>query len=103
MEKIGMGDLEKRIHASRFVMLDFCSPGCVPCKAASAEVEELAAESSLAGHAVQAFEVNIAEEPAVAREFKVLCVPTVVIFREGKEIARFTSTIRKEKLRKFLE
>ena len=103
MEKIGINDLENKIRSSRFVMLDFWSPGCVPCKAASAEVEELAAESSSAGHSVQAFEVNIAEEPEVAREYRVLGVPTVVILREGKEIARFTSTIKKEKLRKFLE
>ena len=103
MEKIGISDLENKMHLSRFVVLDFCSPGCVPCKAASAEVEELAAESSSAGHSIQAFEVNIAEEPEVAREYRVFGVPTVVIFREGREIARFTSTIKKEKLRKFLE
>lgn len=103
MEKIGMSDLENKMRTSRFVILDFYSPGCVPCKAASAEVEELAAESSSVGHPVQAFEVNIAEEPEVAREFRVFGVPTVVIIREGKEIARFTSTIKKEKLRNFLK
>lgn len=103
MEKIGISDLENKMQASWFVVLEFSSPGCVPCKAASAEVEELAAESSSAGHPVQAFEVNIAEEPEAARRFGVLCVPTVVILREGKEIARFTSTIKKEKLKKFLE
>jgi thioredoxin 1 len=103
MEKLGMNDMENQIRSSRVVMLDFWSPGCVPCKNASAEVEELAAEASSAGLSVQAFGVNIAEEPEVAREYQVLGVPTVIILREGKEIARFTSTIKKEKVRKFLE
>lgn len=100
MKKIGLSQLEERMTSSTYVVLEFSSPGCAPCKAVSAEVEELAAASST--DRLQAFEVNIAEEPEAARKFSVFGVPTVILFKEGKEVSRFTSTFRKEKLMKLL-
>jgi len=100
MEKIGLRELEKRMPSSTYVVLEFSSPGCAPCKAVSAEVEGLAAESTAVS--LQAFEVNIAEEPEAARKYSVFGVPTVILFKEGKEVSRFTSTFRKEKLMKLL-
>jgi thioredoxin 1 len=101
MEKIKVDEFEAQLKASQFVILDFSSPGCAPCKKVPALLTELMAEMSDTG--IRAFEVDITENIEFAQKFMVLGVPTIIVFKEGKELARFNSVPKKEKIRKVLE
>jgi thioredoxin 1 len=102
MEKIDAADLEARLNSSQYVILDFSSPGCAPCKPAAALVEEVVDEGRRAGLSIDGFVVDIAEQPAIAQKHFVLGVPTVIVFKEGREVGRFSGIPKKAKLNELL-
>jgi len=100
MEKIKVDEFDAQLKASQFVILDFSSPGCAPCKKVPALLAEIMAEMNHAG--IRAFEVDVTENIEFAQKFMVLGVPTIIIFKEGKEVARFNSLPKKDKIKKVL-
>jgi len=101
MEKMHMAEFDDKIKASQYVILDFSSPGCAPCKRVPPLLEEILTEMS--GLDISAYEIDITEEVQLAQKMMVLGVPTIIIFKEGKEIQRFNSVPKKDKIKKFLQ
>ena len=60
-------------------------------------VEELAQEGYSVG------KVDVDQEPGLAQQFKIMSIPTLLIFKDGKEVQRFIGLTPKDTLRKFLE
>jgi thioredoxin-like negative regulator of GroEL len=100
MEAINPADLDGKLSAAPFVLLDFSSPGCAPCKKIAQALPAWLAELQPA--AVAAYEVDITVAASVAARFFVLGVPTLILFRQGKEIARFTSLPKTDTVRRLL-
>jgi len=96
MDKIKATELDGVLEANDTVILDFSSPGCAPCKKVPPLLEEILGE--LSDIPIAAYEVNVAEEPAIAQKYFVLGVPTIIIFKNGKETARFNSVPKKDKI-----
>jgi thioredoxin 1 len=101
MEKIKGDEFEDKLKASQFVIMDFSSPGCAPCKKVPALLEEIIAE--MPDTDISGFEVDVTENVAVAQRFMVLGVPTIIIFKEGQEIKRFNSVPKKDKIKKAIK
>ncbi|MCK4942249.1 MAG: thioredoxin family protein [Candidatus Aminicenantes bacterium] len=96
METLKSNELEGKLQASEFVIIDFSSPGCAPCK----KIPPLIAEvlTQLEGVDISAFEVNVADEPEAGQKNFILGVPTIIIFKNGQEISRFNSVPKIEKI-----
>lgn len=73
------------INSSTPVLVDFWASWCIPCKVMEEIMERL--EREFRG-SVKVCKINVDRNPAWAGKFKVLTVPTVMIFRDGKEIDR---------------
>ena len=67
------------------VLVDFWAPWCMPCRMFGPVLDKVAKETEGAAHVVK---VNIDEEPELASRYGVMSIPTVILFKDGKEIAR---------------
>lgn len=65
-------------NAEGTVLVDFWSPGCGPCRAMEPVLEAVAARHP----EVRFAKLNAAEHPDIAWAFKVVSVPTLVLFRD---------------------
>ncbi|MEX2126156.1 MAG: thioredoxin TrxC [Woeseia sp.] len=83
-----------RKHVSRNdipVVVDFWAPWCGPCKAMAPEFEQASLQLKSAARLVK---LNTEGEPAVAAQFSIRSIPTMVLFRNGHEVARRSGTMR---------
>lgn len=82
------------------VFLDFWAGWCGPCLMIGPFVEELATD--LAGRVCVA-KLNIDENPMTAQRFNVRSIPTMIIFKDGREIDRVTGAVPKEMMLRALQ
>lgn len=102
MEKIkSINELDEKLSANQFVIVDFGSPGCAPCKKVPPLLEEVLKETP--GMDLAAYEVDVTEAADLAQKFMILGVPTIIVFKNGKDIERFNSVPKKEKILKALK
>ena len=81
------------------VLIDFWAPWCGPCKAIGPRIDELAEEVE---GAAAICKINVDEETALAQKFGVMSIPTLIVFKEGREIGRVVGVKSKEELRVLL-
>lgn len=82
------------------VFIDFYADWCGPCQMAAPIVEELAGE--YADKAVIA-KVNVDENQALAQQYQVVSIPTVVIIKKGEPVDRMTGFAGKDGFTKLLD
>ena len=76
------------------VMVDFWAPWCMPCQSLLPVIDELGEE--LAGKATVA-KVNVDDNKAIASQFRVMSIPTVIFFVDGVEKERLIGVQPKQK------
>jgi|SRR3984957_9153139 thioredoxin 1 len=80
-------------------LLDFSAVWCQPCKALAPVVEKVADEFK---GKVKVGKLDIDDSPTVASKFGIRGVPTVLVFKGGKESGRHVGVTNKETLLKLL-
>lgn len=91
-------NFEKEVlNSNEPVLVDFYADWCGPCKMMAPVVEELAGE--LQGKA-KVGKINVDESQDLAMEYNVMSIPTLVIFKDGKEFKRFVGVRDKNELLK---
>ncbi len=78
------------------VFIDLWAPWCGPCRAVAPIMEQLAKEY---GDKIQFTKLNMEEYPAVGEEFKVMSIPTFLMFKDGKLATRFIGAMPKPKFK----
>src|SRR2546427_924362 len=67
------------------VLVDFWAEWCVPCHMVSPVVEEIARDHA---DRLKTVKLNVDDNPLTAREYGVMSIPTLIVFREGREQVR---------------
>jgi thioredoxin 2 len=75
------------------VLVDFWAPWCPPCRMIAPVIDELASEM---GGRVRFAKVNIDENQATAGRFRVASIPTLVVFKDGREVDRIVGVQPKQ-------
>ena len=80
------------LNAEKPVLVDFWATWCGPCRRQAPVVEELAEAEYEVG------KVDVDKEPSLAQQYKIMSIPTLLVFKGGKETARFVGLTSKAEL-----
>jgi len=90
-------NFEKEV-AEGTVLVDFWAPWCMPCRMLSPVVDAVGEEVTDAKVA----KINVDEQESLAARFDVMSIPTLIVFKDGKEVKRSVGVIPKEEIVKML-
>ena len=82
------------LNKSGVVLVDFYADWCGPCKMVAPIVEEILLERG----DISVGKVNVDQSPAVAGAYNVMSIPTIIVFKDGKEKNRMVGYAPKEKI-----
>ena len=86
------------INSATPVVVDFWATWCGPCQTMGPVVDELAQELT----DVKVGKVNVDEQMALAREYKVMSIPTFLVFKDGKVAERTLGVQEKSELEQLI-
>lgn len=66
------------------VLVDFWATWCGPCQALGPVIEEIAGEVT----DVKVGKVDVDSETELARKYKVMSIPTLIVFKDGQAVKR---------------
>ena len=81
------------------VLVYFWAVWCGPCQMMAPILHELETEMP----DVQIGKVNVDEQMDLARQFRVVSIPTLIIFKNGQEVQRMVGVTSKEELKDALK
>ena len=100
MEFTSANFTEEVLNSPSPVMVDFWATWCMPCKMLAPTLEELAEE---ANGAYKVGKVNVDAEPALAAQFGIMNIPTVLVFKNGQVVEKSVGLVQKSQLADLLK
>lgn len=91
---------ESFINSEKPVVVDFWATWCGPCKMVGPVIEDLANEFE---GQTSVCKVNVDEMPDVASQYKIMSIPTVMIFKNGEIIDKAVGVRTKEEYQNMIK
>ena len=83
------------IQSDRPVLVDLWAPWCGPCIAMEPAIKELGTEFD---GKVDIAKLNVDENPDLAQSLDVMSIPTMLVFKDGKQVERIVGLTANDKL-----
>lgn len=87
------------LKSDKLVIVDFYATWCMPCQMLTPILVEIDKENE----DVEIFKVNVDENQETAIRYDIVSVPTLIFFKDGKEIDRQVGLVEKEKLEEIIK
>lgn len=88
------------LQADRPVLVDFWATWCAPCRMLEPTVAEVAEKYLASARVVK---VNVDDNPSVSQRFGIKGIPTLILFKAGKEEERVVGATSKEAISRMIE
>ena len=90
---------EQAVRSRIPVLIDFWGDDCVPCKMMEPIIDGI--KSKYQGK-VTVVKANIKNCTKVVEQYKVMSIPTLILFKDGKPVEKVTGVVRESALNKLL-
>ena len=88
------------LGSSKPVLVDFWAEWCAPCRMLAPTV---AAVAEHYGETASVVKLNVDDNPSTAQRYGIKGIPTLILFRGGKEVERVVGATSKESISKMIE
>ena len=83
------------LQSDKPVLVDFWAPWCAPCRAMAPTLDAVAQKHE---GAATVLKVNVDDNPSASARYNIRGIPTLILFKEGKEAARLVGLKDKEEI-----
>jgi thioredoxin 1 len=83
------------LQSDRPVLVDFWAEWCGPCRALAPTVEAVATDWADRARVVK---LNVDQSPLMTERYGVRAIPTLILFKDGEEIARLLGAVSKTEI-----
>ena len=87
------------LNSDKLTVIDFWAEWCGPCRMVGPTLEQLA--QSLEGK-VKVSKLNVDQNQEIAMKYNIQSIPSLVLFKNGNEVARIVGLSSKEKYETFV-
>jgi thioredoxin 1 len=98
VQEVNSNDFDEKISKGKS-LVDYHGLWCAPCKVIAPIIEELSTEIK----DIKFYKLDVDKSPDVASQYEVMGIPTLILFKDGKEIKRIVGLRSKEDLKKELK
>lgn len=91
---------EKVIGGNKPALVDFWAEWCGPCKMLSPVVDSVSEQFS---DKVDFYKVNVDEEEELAREYGIMSIPTLILFKDGEIVEQSIGLIGEADIAELIE
>ena len=88
------------LGAAKPVLVDFWAEWCAPCRMLAPTVAAVAEQY---GDAAGVVKLNVDDNPSTAQRYGIKGIPTLILFRDGKEVERVVGATSKESITKMID
>ena len=93
MELLNDKNFDEKINEKPLVLVDFFATWCGPCRMQAPILERVKEEL---GDQVEIYKLDVDENEQTAKQFGVMSIPTLVLFKDGKEVAKNVGLMSQE-------
>jgi thioredoxin 1 len=101
LKEVSDSSFEKEVLGSdKPVLVDFWAEWCAPCRMLAPTVEAVAEHY---GDNASVVKLNVDDNPSTAQRYGIKGIPTLILFRDGKEVERVVGATSKESIMRMVE
>ena len=97
VKTVTVQNFEEVVQSEKTVLLDFWATWCESCMRQGPIVEALGEEGFAVG------KVDVDAQPELAQRFRIMSIPTLIVFKDGKEYKKMIGLTSKEELKALLQ
>ncbi len=95
-----MNSFFKKINSDQLTLVDFFATWCGPCKTMAPMLTEL---KQKVGEDASILKVDVDINPAIAQQYKIQGVPTLILFKNGEPLWRQSGVVPVHQLEKIIQ